>query len=119
MIQKLMKYLKMEIGFNGFRPILLLFLSRDYLIAKYGKRYTWIEEIIDGELIGYCIMREDFVFRIAVDKKYQRKGIGTGLIPKYARLVNTSRTVGFYKKLGFKKIGGTYMARDVLPKRRA
>ncbi len=114
MLKKLIKYLKIEAELEGFKPILLMFFARDYFLARHGSRYTWIEKEIDGELVGYCIMREDCIFRIAVDKSHQRKGIGKSLVPKYARLVNTSTADGFYKKLGFEKIGGTWMARDVL-----
>jgi ribosomal protein S18 acetylase RimI-like enzyme len=79
-----------------------------------------------GKLIGVARSVTDFVYctylsDLAVDKKYQRQGIGTKLIEETKRitpqakliLLSAPAAVNFYPKIGMKKHNYCYYIDDV------
>ena len=95
----------MELEIKGFRPFYLLFIIRDYFVAKYSLHYTWYARTKNNQLLGYCVMYHRTVHKLVVRKDLRRRGIATQLVPEYANFAKASREgVKFYESLGFKLV---------------
>jgi len=88
----------------------------------------------DGTVVGYAqliVHDEDAQIRqVAVDEAWQRIGVGSQLIAALVRRADEERAtqiwlnarvpaIGFYERLGFEAVGGTFnTGRTSLPHRR-
>lgn len=102
-------------------PLLLIGDEQESLIRGYLGRGELFAAEEEGEALGVCVVTREGtgvyeVQNIAVDPKYQRKGIGRALIEfvweRYPDLKvlclgtgDSPSTVGFYQAMGFQERG--------------
>ncbi|RLJ03943.1 MAG: hypothetical protein DRP08_02700 [Candidatus Aenigmatarchaeota archaeon] len=76
-----------------------------------SRKYELFVAYTRNKPIGFCLMRGCRIWQLGVLKKYRRRGVGSSLIPNYAKIVRTPKfrtdAIKFYEYLGFEKIGET------------
>lgn len=93
-------------------------MAERMLEHEVGRGWGWVEEIQEGRIVGYALVRSDGplldLTRLGVDPTHQGRGVGKRLLEKVLEdgrdiiltvKKNNAHAIGLYRKYNFEIVG--------------